>query len=170
MDNVRDSASETCRPLQRSKARSPKVKVGALMLLVVGLSFLAAGCIDDRYYGGRRSVHGGGYYASYGAPAPYYYDDGYGYHSRGDYGRYRSSGYRTRSGYVGLSNRYSDYGRREHRRWDRHDGDRRRRGEYRRRDEGQRSRTDRRQRRDRRRAVQSEAEPEDARPVETQPE
>ncbi len=163
MDNVHHAEREATPATTATERRTSRWRLFGLMLLVGALSFIGAGCDDDRYYGSRRSVHGG-YYASYAAPGPYYYNDGYGYRSRGDYGRdrYRSSRYRTRSAYLASRNQYSDR-RRDYRR-----SDRRRRGEYRQRE----VRVNRGERRSRRRAAKAQraVTQDEMRPVETQPE
>ena len=161
----------TARPT-RSKPAAARARSFAVMLVLACLTFVATGCYDDPYYYGRRSMHSG-VYASYGAPAPYYYGDGYPYGYATGYGRYSSPYYASRGVYVS-SSRYRDYDhrrpRRSYRRWN--DGrrwDDGRRREYRRRSEA-RPRREQRSDRSRAGAPQRQAPQDDAERVERQEE
>ena len=148
-----------------------RLKAAAVALLLTGVAFVSSGCYEDPRYYGHRTVRTG-YYASYGAPSPYYgyepYPYGYGYGSGIGIGvsSYRGGRYYDRPRY---------YGRRYDRRYDRRRYDRRRYGDRRRwdrRDSGERRRSwDRRDRRRSRAINQSTAPAQQSyAPAGTQPE
>ena len=95
---MNDGATESTQRSACARAIRQRVKAGAVVLLLVGIGFIATGCHDEYY--GQRSVRRG-YYASYGAPGPYYgydpYPYGYGYAPGVAVG---VSSYRYRPAYV----------------------------------------------------------------------
>jgi hypothetical protein len=103
LDSVKGSGMATT----KTRAAS-RFKAAAFALLLGTAGFALTGCYDDPHYYGHRSVRTG-YYASYGAPGPYYgYGGPYAYDPY--YGGY---GYGSGIG-IGVSSyrSYSRYGRR----------------------------------------------------------
>ena len=155
-----------------------RIKGTALAVLLSGVAFVATGCYDDPYYGHHRGVRTG-YYASYGAPAPYYgydpYAYGYGPGIAVGVSSYRSYPRYTRSRYYGRSHYRSGYRRYDGRRYDgrRYDGRRYDRRNWDRRRSGDRDRTTRRRSTSERpRVIRRSTAPaqQEGAPVETQPE